>query len=195
MKLKIVALVVAVAAWVATVAVQAENDPAQLVRFKPGAISFTLLQADGETPLNAAKLELLAPKGSRALAEAVSDPQGLAVVTLATGQYRLNVSGRTLSVLEVADDATLTTCRVVVPEDNRKAGAVLVGGTAATTMLTPVLIGGGLVLAAAGGYAIYDNNQDDDDDNPNDSTGNPTDDAVPPPPPVKDRPRPTPSNL
>lgn len=169
-------------------------DPAgELVRFKSGTLSFTLLEADGVTPMNGAAIQMQAPEDAAVMAESVSDKQGNADLTLAAGRYLLNVSGRTLSVLEVADAATLTACRVVVPamalmvagadaeadaeeeEENRK-GAFI--------WLKPVVIGGVAVLVAAGGYAIYDNNQDDDDDK-----GEP---VVPPAPVPPSKPKPTP---
>ena len=173
-------------------------DPAgELVRFKSGTLSFTLLEADGVTPMNGAAIQMQAPEDAAVMAESVSDKQGNADLTLAAGRYLLNVSGRTLSVLEVADDATLTACRVVVP-----ATALMVAGADADAeadaeeeeenrkgafiWLKPVVIGGVAVLVAAGGYAIYDNNQDDDDNN---------EPVVPPAPvpPSKPKPKPEPT--
>lgn len=171
----------AVLALVASVSVQAADGDSQLIQFKTGEVSFTLLQSDGVTPLAAAELKMLSPQDGGVLAETVSDQLGRAAVALSEGRYLLNVSGQNLSVLDVAGDATLTSCRVVVP-----AAAMLVAGQeeeagegGAPVWLKPVVIGGGVVLVAGVGYAIYDNNDDDDDDD-DDQQG---DDGLPPPPP------------
>jgi hypothetical protein len=169
----------------------AEDQAGDLVRFKSGTLSLTLLESDGVTPMSGAAIQMQTPEDAAVMAESVSDKQGNADLTMAAGRYLLNVSGRTLSVLEVADDATLTACRVVVP-----AAALMVAGQeaeaeeedrkGAAVWLKPVVIGGVAVLVAAGGYAIYENNQDDDDD----ETGT----TIPPPPPPAptSKPKPTP---
>lgn len=162
--------------------VQADEGDGQLIRFKAGEISFTLLQSDGVMPMSAAELKLLSPENGSVQAEAVSDHLGRAAVALSEGRYLLNVSGQNLSVLDVAGDATLTSCRVVVPD-----AALLVAGQEEEeeeddddnigAILVPVLIGGAVVFVAAGAYAVYDHNKDDDDKDGDD--GNP-----PPPPPA-----------
>lgn len=171
----------AVLALVASVSVQAADGDSQLIQFKTGEVSFTLLQSDGVTPLAAAELKMLSPQDGGVLAETVSDQLGRAAVALSEGRYLLNVSGQNLSVLDVAGDATLTSCRVVVP-----AAAMLVAGQeeeagegGAPVWLKPVLIGGAVVFVAGAGYAIYDHNDDDDDDDDEDDQG---DDGLPPPP-------------
>ncbi len=151
----------------------AEDPSGQLVRFKAGEVSFTLLQSDGITPMGGAELKMLAADDSRVLAEAVADRSGQAKVDLADGRYLLNVSGRTLAVLEAAGDASLTSCRVVVPDAammvagaEEEEGGAVVGKKLGALWLKPVVIGGTLVLTGIGGYAIYDHNNDDDDDAP-----------------------------
>lgn len=183
MKMKWLSMVALVAVIFAASAVQADDTAGPLVRFKTGEVSFTLLQADGVTPMNAAAIKMLAADNGRVQVEAVSDSQGKAAVTLAEGRYLLNIDGRTLSVLEAAGDATLTSCRVVVPavplvvagaaDDQQSSSTNRAGGFWLTSGgLTPVLIGGAVVLVAGGGgYAIYDNNKDED---------NAGDDVVPP---------------
>ena len=162
-------MAIAVAALFAASSVQAADEAGQLVSLKAGDVSFTLLQSDGVTPMGEASIKMLATDDSRVLAEAVSDRLGQAAVALSEGRYLLNVSGRTLAVLEATADATTTSCRVVVPD-----AALMVAGqdeaeeededdVVAPVWLTPVVIGGAVVLVAAGGYAIYDNNDDDND--------------------------------
>ncbi len=148
--------------------VQAEGDAGQLVSLKAGEVSFTLLHSDGVTPMSEAPIKMLATDDSRVLVEAVSDHLGQAAVALSEGRYLLNVSGRTLAVLEATPSAATTSCRVVIPD-----AALMVAGeegeeddevVGAPVWLKPVLIGGVAVLVAGGAYAIYDNNDDDDDD-------------------------------
>lgn len=181
MKFKTLAWVFLAAVVCAATVSLAEDQAGQLVRLKAGAISFTLLQSDGVTPLSSAPIRMLATDDNRVLAESTSDKSGQAAMALAEGRYLLNVSGTTLAILEAASDATVASCRVVIP-----AGALLVAGAEGEEdegnqkkgafWLNPVVVGGVVVLAAVGGYAIYDNNNDDDgDDN---GGGNP-----PPPPP------------
>ena len=162
--------IVLAAAMLLTCGAWAADTAGELVRFKTGDVSFTLLQADGITPMGAAEIKMLAADDSRVLAESVSDRLGQAIVMLTEGRYLLNVSGRTLAVVEAAGDATLTACRVVVPD-----AALMVAGAeaeedddtvaGAPLWLKPVVIGGVVVLAGVGGYAIYDHNKDNDDDN------------------------------
>jgi len=173
-----------VLALVASVSVQAADGDSQLIQFKTGEVSFTLLQSDGVTPLAAAELKMLSPENGGVLAEAVSDRLGRAAVALSEGRYLLNVSGQNLSVLDVASDATLTSCRVVIPDAGMLVAGqeeeVVEGG--APVWLKPVVIGGVVVLVAGGvGYAIYDNNNDDDDDG--DGSGDQQGDGGLPPPP------------
>jgi len=145
------------------------DNSGELARFKSGTLSFTLLESDGVTPMNGAAIQMQAPEDAAVVAESISDKQGNADLVLVEGRYLLNVSGRTLSVLEVADDASLTACRVVVPSSamlvaGQEEETAVVAGTGST--LTPVVIGGVAVLAAAGGYAIYDHNDNKKDDQP-----------------------------
>ncbi|MGB4047190.1 MAG: hypothetical protein WBL24_03370 [Kiritimatiellia bacterium] len=180
-----VMVMMAVLALAATASVRAADGDGQLIQFKTGDVSFTLLQSDGVTPLAATELRMLSPEDGGVLAEAVSDQLGRAVIALIEGRYLLNVSGQNLSVLDVASDATLTSCRVVVP-----AAAMLVAGQeeeedddrGGAVWLKPVVIGGAVVFVAGAGYAIYDHNDDDDGD------GDRDDDVLPPPPPPPPRP-------
>ena len=165
--MKKLCMAMAALALFAAGSVQAEDAAGQLVSLKAGDVSFMLLQSDGVTPLGAAPIKMLATDDSRVLAEAVSDHLGQAAVALSEGRYLLNVSGRTLAVLEATADAATTSCRVVIPdaalmvagEEGEEVAEGLTGGS----MLKPVLMGSMVVLVAGGGAAIYNNNNDDDD--------------------------------
>ena len=186
-------LVVACAMLAAGAAVAADE-----VIFKSGDLAFTILKSDGVTPVEGAEVKVKASARSKALAESVTDKQGNVVLNLASGQYVLNVLGRNISELKVADDGALSVCRVVLDDD--KAGLLLTGGAAAAGAgaavgaaavgagtLSTVGIGGvaGMV-AAGGGYAVYDHNKDDDDDE--------DEEPVVPPTPVRPSTRTRPSN-
>ena len=169
------ALGMATAAVLALVSVAwAADAKDQPVRFKSGDLTFTILKSDGVTPVEGTEVKVKKSARSKALSEGVTDKQGQVVIALAAGGYVLNVSGRNISDLTVADDALLTECRVVLDDD--KAGLLLAGGGAAAatetgasvgagSSFTTIAVGGVAVMVAAGvGYAIYDHNKDDDDD-------------------------------
>ena len=162
-----VAAVMALAsmAWAA----DAKDQP---VRFKAGDLTFTILKSDGVTPVEGTVVQVKKSARSKALGEGVTDKQGKTVIVLAAGGYVLNVSGRDISVLTVADDGTLTESRVVLDDD--KAGLLPAGAGGAAAAETGVALGTGasfttiviggvaVMVAAGGGYAIYDHNKDDD---------------------------------
>ena len=152
----------------------------QSVLFKSGDISFTILKSDGETPMDGAKIKLSRSAKSKVLAEAVANKNGQAVISLAAGKFFLKVEGRNITEMNVADEAEITECRVVL--DNDKAGLILAGGASAAAVgagaataagaaaavgagtFTTIVVGGAAVMVAAGGgYAVYDHNKDDDD--------------------------------
>lgn len=186
-------LVVACAMLAAGAAVAADE-----VIFKSGDLAFTILKSDGVTPVEGAEVKVKASARSKALAESVTDKQGNVVLNLASGQYVLNVLGRNISELKVADDGALSVCRVVLDDD--KAGLLLTGGAAAAgagaavgaaavgagTLSTVVIGGVAVMVAAGGGYAVYDHNKDDDDDE--------DEEPVVPPTPVRPSTRTRPSN-
>ena len=166
-----------------TVAWAAEKAE-QPVVFKSGDISFTILKSDGETPLDGAKIQLSRSAKSKVLAEAVANKDGQAAVPLKAGKYFLKVEGRNISDMNVADEAAISECRVILDDD--KAGLILAGGAGAAAVgvaagtgaavaagtaaavgagtFTTIVVGGAAVMVAAGGgYAVYDHNKDDDD--------------------------------
>ena len=133
----------------------------QLVQFKSGEVSFDLRTSDGVSPLTDATIQMLSSEDSSVLAEAVSDEMGQAVIALDSGRYLLNVSGRTLAVMEVVDDATLSACRIIVPD-----ASMMVAGEeeeeddeddAAAWILPAAGIAAGIAILVAAGF-IIDNN-------------------------------------
>ena len=169
----------------------------QPVIFKSGDISFTILKSDGETPVDGAKIKLSHSAKSKVLAEAVANKDGQAVIPLKAGKYFLKVEGHDISDMNVADEATIAECRVIL--DNDKAGLILgsgagaaaagvaaagtgaaaagtgaavAAGTAATigagTFTTVVVGGAAVMVAAGGGYAVYDHNKSSPRSNPSD---------------------------
>lgn len=196
-KINWVGMVLAACLLMSTVAWAAEKAE-QPVIFKSGDISFTILKSDGETPLDGAKIKLSHSAKSKVLAEAVANKDGQAVIPLKAGKYFLKVEGRNISDMNVADEATIAECRVIL--DNDKAGLILGGGagaaaagvaaagtgaaaaagtgaavaagTAATigagTFTTVVVGGAAVMVAAGGGYAVYDHNKSSPRSNPSD---------------------------
>ena len=145
-----------------TVSAAAEK---QLVQFKAGNIDMTVLASDGVSPLADASIKLLSPEDASLLAEAVADHSGRAVLALDEGRYLLNVTDITLAVMDVSKDATLTSARVIVPDqsmivagqeaaENQQDG----GASAGSSWLLPA----GVVVGAAAslvptGFIIHNN--------------------------------------
>ena len=174
-----VSLSMSIGAWAA-------EKADQPVIFKSGGIEFTILKSDGETPVDGAKIKLSQSAKSKALAEAVADKDGKAVISLVAGKYFLKVEGRNISEMNVADDAAIKECRVIL--NDKKAGLIVAGGASAAAVgvgatagtgaavaagtaaavgagtFTTIVVGGAAVMVAAGtGAAVYEHNKDDDD--------------------------------
>ena len=137
----------------------------QLVQFKAGDIAMTVLDSDGVSPLADASIKMLSPEDNSVLTETVSDELGKAVLALEEGRYLLNISDMTLAVMDVSADATITSCRVVVP-----AASMLVAGQESVdsnadgtseygSWIVPAGIIAGLAILAGGGAAIIAHQQ------------------------------------
>ena len=139
----------------------------QLVQFKAGEISMAVLESDGVTPLQAASIKMLSPEDNSVLSETVSDSLGKAVLALEEGRYLLNISDMTLAVMDVSADASITSCRVVVPaasmlvagqdadsDDNGGGGASVSGA-----WIVPAGIFAGAAVLIGGAWAIIDHQQ------------------------------------
>lgn len=135
----------------------------QLVQFKSGEVSFDLRTSDGVSPLADATIQMLSSEDSSVLAEAVSDEMGQAVIALDSGRYLLNISGANLAVMDVVDDATLSACRIIVPD----AGMMIAGeeaeeeddddDKAAAWILPAAGVAAGIAILVGTGF-IIDNN-------------------------------------
>ncbi len=135
----------------------------QLVQFKSGEVSFDLRTSDGVSPLSDATIQMLSSEDSSVLAEAVSDEMGQAVIALDSGRYLLSISGATLAVMDVADDAALSACRIIVPDaDMMVAGDEETQGEADAAWVLPALgIAGGIAILVAAGFIIDNNTKGD----------------------------------
>ena len=156
--------------FVAFVASAGDESPSkgQWARFKTGEVSLTLLDSNGVLPLKNAEVKVLSSEDNKELAVTVSDASGRAVVTMAAGRYLLNISGRNLAVVEFADDATLTSCRVVVPAQDMMVGGYDWMPVGDDSMLLPVTVGSTMVML----MPVYENNDDDDGGDNNGGGGN-----------------------
>ena len=187
------ALIMALALLVGvTMSVQAAD---QLVQFKAGDIAMTVLDSDGVSPLADASIKMLSPEDNSVLSETVSDNLGKAVLALEEGRYLLNISDMTLAVMDVSADASITSCRVVVPaasmlvagqeaDSDDNGGGASVGGA----WIVPAGIVAGAAILIGGAWAIIDHQQ------PSKTVGRSEPVPVPPEQPKKhkDIPAPTP---
>lgn len=135
----------------------------QLVQFKSGEVSFDLRTSDGVSPLADATIQMLSTEDSSVLAEAVSDEMGQAVIALDSGRYLLSVSGSTLAVMDVADDAALSACRIIVPDASMMvAGDEETQDEADASWILPAAgIAAGVGILVATGFIIHNNTQGD----------------------------------
>lgn len=198
------ALIMALAMLVGvTMSAQAAD---QLVQFKAGDIAMTVLDSDGVSPLADASIKMLSPEDNSVLSETVSDNLGKAVLALDEGRYLLNISDVTLAVMDVSADASVTSCRVVVPAaamlvagqeaKNTKdgggasaSGAAVAGGTGLGSWVVPAGIVAGAAILIGGAWAIIDHQQ------PSKTIGRAEEPAPVPEQPKKhqDTPKPTPT--
>ena len=176
LSIAVFSLAVLFAAFVATAGSESQGQ-GQWVRFKTGEVSLTLLDSNGVLPMKNAEVKLLSSEDNKELLSTVSDGSGRAMVTMGAGRYLLNVSGRTLAVVEFADDAALTSCRVVVPAQDM----MVAGQEGPSSMLVPLIVGSTAVLV----IPIYEHVDDESDDEVEESVGN----TVPPPKPNNQPPR------
>ena len=165
------ALIMALAMLVGvTMSAQAAD---QLVQFKAGDIAMTVLDSDGVSPLADASIKMLSPEDNSVLSETVSDGFGTAVLALDEGRYLLNISDMTLAVMDVSADASITSCRVVVPaaamlvagqeaKDGGGAsasGAAVAGGSTLGSFVVPAGIVAGAAILIGGAWAIIEHQQ------------------------------------
>ena len=165
------ALIMALAMLVGvTMSAQAAD---QLVQFKAGDIAMTVLDSDGVSPLADASIKMLSPEDNSVLSETVSDGFGKAVLALEEGRYLLNISDMTLAVMDVSADASITSCRVVVPaaamlvagqeaKDGGGAsasGAAVAGGSTLGSFVVPAGIVAGAAILIGGAWAIIEHQQ------------------------------------
>jgi hypothetical protein len=145
-----------------------------LIKMKTGTCVFKLLDSNGVKPLADQMLILASVKDGKALTTVSSSKEGICSLDIATGRYILSVNKMDLAVLEASESATLSECRIVVPEkgmlvggqeakkeeskDSKRRMGWLAGGCSGAT---PFIIGGAVVLAGGAGYLIYDNNKDE----------------------------------
>ena len=165
------ALIMALAMLVGvTMSAQAAD---QLVQFKAGDIAMTVLDSDGVTPLADASIKMLSPEDNSVLSETVSDGFGKAVLALDEGRYLLNISDMNLAVMDVSADASITSCRVVIPaaamlvagqeaKDGGGAsasGAAVAGGSTLGSFVVPAGIVAGAAILIGGAWAIIEHQQ------------------------------------
>jgi hypothetical protein len=94
-----------------------------IVQFKAGDISVSVLDTDATTPMQTASVKALDASSGAVAAEAVSDELGQAVLSLDAGRYVMNVNDLNLAVFDVSAVDGLSLCRIIMPD-----AALLVGG-------------------------------------------------------------------
>lgn len=150
-----------------------------VVQFKAGDISISVLDTDAITPMQTASIKALDASSGAVAAEAVSDELGQAVLSLDTGRYVMNVNDLNLAVFDVSAVEGLSLCRVIMPDaallvggqeakdgnDYKKGGAFSSSGAAVAgestlgSWVVPAGIVAGAAILVGGAWAIIDHQQ------------------------------------
>ena len=93
-----------------------------LSQFKAGDISFSVMDKDGATPMQAASIQMLGSEDGAVVAETSTDDLGQAVLAMDEGRYVIRVNDLNLALFEVGADG-VSVCRVIMPD-----ASLLVGG-------------------------------------------------------------------
>ena len=134
----------------------AEQEDDTFLKMKAGDCTFKLLDAKGVKPLAGSELSFKSVQDGATAAKVTADKLGKCPVKLDVGKYVLAVDSRPLAIVLFEQDAQVTTCRIVVPEED-----VAIGGAEQKKKkrrLVPILIGGGV---AGGATLAAINNLDD----------------------------------
>lgn len=161
-KFRTIAGMLVAGALVTSVMAETTATSGKMLRMQPGNAVYTILDSSGVRPMPGAQLAIRDMQDGEALATAVADKAGRAIVELTEGRFILSVGALNLSVLDVALDAEHTECRIVMPTQDMLVGgqdeegdvAVVPPMTMGSTLMTPVVIAGGLVLVGGAAYAI-----------------------------------------
>lgn len=161
--------------------VAASMAVAASTQFKAGDISFSVMDKDGATPMQAASIQMLGSEDGALVTEASTDELGQAILAMDEGRYVLRVNDINLALFEVGAEG-LSVCRVIMPDasllvggqeqdDNNQEGATASGSEAAfgagagaagegsSISTTTIVVGTVGVIAALGvAYPIVYNN-------------------------------------
>ena len=138
----------------AGIAAAAEAPQAEPWVIKAGAMDGSVLAMDGRSPVAGALIVLKDAESAAEVARATSDEDGsFRFAELAPGSYTLEVLGQAAGSLRVAEDGTVSSLRVIVPqaeaggapEGNGNGGA----GGFTTTQWVIVGVGATLVIVPA----------------------------------------------
>ena len=147
-----------------------------IVQFKAGDISISVLDTDAVTPMQTASVKALDAASGAVASEAVSDELGQAVLSLDAGRYVMNVNDLNLAVFDVSAVEGLSLCRVIMPDaallvggqeakDSKKGGGTSASGAAVAgenglgTWVVPAGIVAGAAILIGGAWAIIDHQQ------------------------------------
>lgn len=178
----------------------ANNQSTALVKMKSGTCVFKMLDASGIKPLNGADLKLNNVDNGKMVAEAKANRNGVASVDVNDGRYVVSVDGKKLAIVDASAVASITECRLIVPDmpmqvggqelvgagalagagGGGAAGGVAAAGGGLFGLSTTTLIVGGVAVVGAGvtTAAVIEENRNKDDD----PTPTPVPTPVPPRP-------------
>ncbi|NCD33507.1 MAG: hypothetical protein EOL87_08850 [Spartobacteria bacterium] len=126
----------------------ANNQSTALVKMKSGTCVFKMLDASGIKPLKGADLKLNNVDNGKMVAEAKANQNGVASVDVNDGRYVVSVDGKKLAIVDASAVASITECRLIVPDMPMQVGGQELGGAGA---LAAGGGGGAGGVAAAGG--------------------------------------------
>lgn len=147
-----------------------EADAGPLATMKTGLCKFKILASDGIKPLSGAILKATAGNDEKKVFDATADKSGKCGITLPAGRFVISINDRNVSILDITDDAVITECRIIIPEEalqvggdpktatvgKKKAAAWISGGTAKWVVVGSILVIGGVI------YTVTDDDDESD---------------------------------
>jgi len=99
-----------------------QADAGPLATLKSGLCQFKVLASDGVKPLAGAVVKFIDGNDEKKVLDATADKAGKCSMELAAGRFILSINDINVSVLDIADNATISECRIIMPDQDLQVG-------------------------------------------------------------------------